>query len=331
MVYRKLARRVNFRISHRLHYSSTLLENLHLQTAQRKDESMVIVQLIGGLGNQMFQYALGRSLAISRGDRVSLHVGKLSSTFTINNAPHPAERSFGLDVFEIAADITTIEQLQNERANVIWTVTESGFGFFPEVLKECRNHRNLGLVGWWQSEQYFLENAEYIRNDFTFKASYNSPYPACLIAEIVESDSLCVHVRRTDVLKAENTKGAVELEYYARAVDAMRERTRVSRAFVFSDDIAWCKERLSLSLPATFVSSEAADQLHPADDLYLMSLCKHFVIASSTYSWWAAWLGKAAEKIVITPRKWFRNEDPSFKRDSYLTSTDLIPSAWLRI
>lgn len=279
----------------------------------------------------MFQYALGRSLAISRGDRVSLHVGALSSVFTINNASQVAPRSFGLDVFEIEADITTIEKLQSERANVIWTVTESGFGFFPEVLSECRNHRNLGLVGWWQSEQYFLEHAEEIRNDFTFKASYNSPYPACLIAEIAQPDSVCVHVRRTDVLKAENTKGAVELEYYARAIETMRERTRVARAFVFSDDIAWCKEQLSLSVPTTFVSSEDPDRLHPADDLHLMSLCKHFIIANSTYSWWAAWLGKAAEKVVITPRRWYRNEDPSFNGDSYLTSADLVPSTWLRI
>jgi hypothetical protein len=292
---------------------------------------MVVVQLLGGLGNQMFQYALGRSLAISRGDRLSLYVGKLSSLFRIGSAPQPDERSYGLDVFDIDADITTIEKLQNERANVIWTLTESGFGFFPEVLSECRNHRNLGLIGWWQSEQYFLENAEHIRNDFTLKASYNSPYPACLIAEIVQSDSVCVHVRRTDILKAENTTGPLELEYYARAIETMRERTQVSRAFVFSDDIAWCKGQLSLSLPTTFVSSEAPDQLHAADDLHLMSLCKHFVIANSTYSWWAAWLGKAAEKVVIAPRRWFRNEDPSFNGDSYLTSADLVPSTWLRI
>jgi hypothetical protein len=292
---------------------------------------MVVVQLIGGLGNQMFQYALGRSLAISRGDRLSLYLGRLSSSFTIGNAPQPDARSFGLDVFDIAADITTIEKLQSERANVIWTVTESGFGFFPEVLSECRNHRNLGLVGWWESEKYFLQNAEYIRADFTFKASYNSPYPADLAAEIVQSDSVCVHVRRTDILKAENTKGAVELDYYARAIEALREQTRAARVFVFSDDIAWCKGQLSLALPTTFVSSEAPDQLHPADDLYLMSLCKHFVIANSTYSWWAAWLGKAPEKVVITPRKWFRHENPSFKGDSYLTSAALSPTTWIRI
>lgn len=292
---------------------------------------MVVVQLIGGLGNQMFQYALGRSLAISRGDRLSLYVGNLASSFRIGSAPQPDARSYGLDVFDIEADITTIEKLQSERANVIWTVTESGFGFFPEVLSECRNHRNLGLVGWWQSEQYFLENAEHIRNDFTFKPNYNSPYPACLIAEIVQSDSVCVHVRRTDILKAENTTGPLELEYYTRAIETMREQTRISRAFVFSDDIAWCKGQLSLSLPTTFVSSDAPDQLHAADDLHLMSLCKHFIIANSTYSWWAAWLGKAAEKVVVAPRRWFRNEDPSFKEDSYLTSADLIPSTWLRI
>lgn len=292
---------------------------------------MVIVQLIGGLGNQMFQYALGRCLAISRRDRLFLHPGALHSSSRIGNATQPSARSFGLDAFTIAADITTIEKLQSERANVIWTVTESGFGFFPEVLTECRNHRNLGLVGWWQSEKYFLENAEIIRNDFQFKASYNSPYPASLASEIAQLDSVCVHVRRTDVLKTENPKGPVELDYYARAIEAMRERTPAAHAFIFSDDITWCKEQLSLSLPTTFVSSETPDQLHPADDLYLMSLCRHFVIANSTYSWWAAWLGNAPEKVVIAPRKWYRTDDPAAKGDSYLTSADLIPSTWIRI
>jgi hypothetical protein len=293
---------------------------------------MVVVKVIGGLGNQMFQYALGRSIAIARGDdSLLLHLEALSSSFTIANAPPPTPRSFGLDVFNIAAGITTLEKLQSERANVIWTLTESGFGFFPEVLTECRNHRNLGVVGWWQSEKYFLENAETIRNDFTLKPGYSSPYPDSLAAEIAQSDSVCVHVRRTDVLKTQNPKGPVELDYYSRAIEAMRERVPTAHAFVFSDDIAWCKEQLSFSLPTTFASSENPDQLHPADDLYLMSLCKHFVIANSTYSWWAAWLGKAAEKIVIAPRIWYRTDDPALRGDSYLTSDDLIPSAWIRI
>jgi hypothetical protein len=292
---------------------------------------MIVVRLIGGLGNQMFQYALGRTLAINRKDRLCLNLEALSPSFTIGNFPPPTPRSFGLDVLTIADEITTLDQLQNERANVIWTMTESGFGFFPEVLEESRFHRNLGLVGWWQTEKYFLEHAEIIRNDFQFKASYTSPYPASLAEEIAQPDSVCVHVRRTDVLKSTNPKGPMELDYYARAIDAMRDRIPAARVFVFSDDINWCKKELSLSLPATFVSSETPDELHPADDLYLMSLCRHFVIANSTYSWWAAWLGKAPEKVVIAPQRWYRTDDPALHGDSYLKSTDMIPSTWVRI
>ncbi len=292
---------------------------------------MVVVQLIGGLGNQMFQYALGRSLAIAREDSLFLNLGKLSSTFAIGNTSQSHPRSFGLDVFNIVADITSIEKLQAEHSNVIWTVTESGFGFFPEVLLECRNHRNLGIVGWWQSEKYFWDHAEVIRNDFTFKPEYSSPYPSRVAAEILQCDSICVHVRRTDVLKIENTKGPVDLDYYLRGVGAMLERVPAGRAFVFSDDIAWCRERLSLPLPVTFVSSESPDSLHAADDLYLMSLCKHFVIANSTYSWWAAWLGSFADKVVVAPQRWYRNEDLSSNTTSYLNSVDLIPNTWIRI
>jgi hypothetical protein len=291
---------------------------------------MVVVQLIGGLGNQMFQYAFGRTLVIYRSDMLFLHLARLPA-FAIGDALQSSSRSFGLDVFNIAAEITTLDKLQSERANVIWTITECGCGYFPEVLRESRNHSNLGLIGWWESEKYFLENAETIRNDFTFKDTYNSPYPASLVTEITQSDSVCVHIRRTDVLKATNMKGPLELDYYTHAVEVVRERIPSARAFVFSDDIAWCKEHVVLSMPTTFVSSENTRELHPADDLYLMSLCKHFVIANSTYSWWAAWLGKTPEKLVITPRRWFRTEVPSYEGDSYLTSTDLIPSTWIRI
>ncbi|MBN9614118.1 MAG: alpha-1,2-fucosyltransferase [Acidobacteriales bacterium] len=296
-----------------------------------KGQLMVIVKLIGGLGNQMFQYALGRSLAISRDDRLFLHLEALSPSFTINSAPEATARSFALDVFNIEADITTLERLQSERANVIWTMTESGFGFFSEVFSECKIHRNVGVVGWWQSEKYFLENAETISNDFQFKDSYKSPYPASIAEQITQSDSVCLHIRRTDVLKDEDPKGPVELGYYARAIEAIHEQLPGARVFVFSDDIHWCKEELSLPLPMTFVSSESTDQLHPADDLYLMSLCRHFVIANSTYSWWAAWLAKNPEKIVIAPRTWYRADDPAFKGDSYLTSADLVPNRWIRV
>ena len=279
----------------------------------------------------MFQYALGRKLAITRGDSLFLHPGKLSPTFAIGSDLHTHARSFGLDAFNIAADVTTIDKLQSEHANVIWTVTESGFGFFPEVLSECRNHRNLGVVGWWQSEKYFLDIADVIRNDLAFKPEYNSPYPAAVATEILQCDSICVHVRRTDVMKIENTKGPVALDYYFRAISTIQQQIPSGRVFVFSDDIAWCKERLSLSLPTTFVSSETPDKLHAADDLYLMSLCRHFVIANSTYSWWAAWLGRCAEKVVIAPHRWYRNEDSSSHATSYLNSIDLIPGTWLRI
>lgn len=295
---------------------------------------MIVVRLIGGLGNQLFQYALGRSLAIKRNDRLCLNLEALSPSFTIGTFPPPTTRDYGLDVFNIAAEIITLEQLQTERANVIWTLTESGCGFFPEVLGESQYHRNLGLIGWWQSEKYFLEHAETIRNDFQFKADYESPYARSLVEEIAQPNSVCIHVRRTDVLKATNLKGPMELEYYTRAIEAIRERVPDARAFVFSDDINWCKKELSLSIPTTFASSADPDQLHPADDLYLMSLCKHFVIANSTYSWWAAWLGGYVGKVIVAPRRWYRNEgSPSLSSNptSYLNSIDLVPQSWIRV
>lgn len=291
---------------------------------------MVVVQLIGGLGNQMFQYALGRCLAKRRNDELFLHLARLSSS-TVSSQAKPNARNFGLDVFEIAGEITTLDKLQQDRANVIWTITESGFGFFPEVLEASDCHRNIGLMGWWQSENYFIEIANTIRSDFEYKSSYEPPFSSSMLDMVRNCESVCVHIRRTDYSSEEDTKGALKLDYYLRALEVIGSRLNDPRLFIFSDEIAWCRANLTFPLPATFVSSDDLGLGHAADDFYLMSMCKHFVIANSTYSWWAAWLGKAPEKLIVAPLRWFKAEDNAETNKSYLCSNDLVPNTWIRV
>lgn len=285
---------------------------------------MIIVHLAGGLGNQMFQYALGCRLAERQGSEVLLEASQLP----VCVPPRP----LSLDMFNIRARMTSVEAIFGRAARALWTLSEAGNGFFPEVLEESHHHRDLLLQGWWQSEKYFADIEPLIRRDFTFKATYNSPYGQGFQKQLTAVNSVCLHVRRRDYLDPHCHLAFIDLDYYKQAADIIQSRVANPHFFVFSDDISWCRQNIRLRSPVTFVSSAQPDELHPVDDLYLMTLCKHFVIANSTYSWWAAWLCPFAGKIVVAPQHWFRQESDKNHTDLLVrSSADLIPESWIRI
>jgi hypothetical protein len=128
-------------------------------------------------------------------------------------------------------------------------------------------------------------------------------------------------VRRTDFL-TNPLNGFYEVDYYRRAEELIREHVPHPSYFVFSDDMEWCESNLSFAGPTQFVSQDFGP-LKFRDDLRLMSACKHFVVANSSFSWWAAWLNPDQTKMVIAPRAWFA--------DQSLDTKDLIPESWIRI
>ena len=283
---------------------------------------MTIVFLTGGLGNQMFQYACGRSLATKRGDELVLFIGALTNPLS--------KRQYSLSVFNIAARVeTTLDFVRS--TDVLWFAHQIDSRYNAAVF---RNHcENIALRGYWESEKYFSDAAGVIRHDFTFRSEIPEA-PAGLADQIAASESVCVHIRRTDTLRPGDPRGFVGTGYYEAAFRYMASRLEHPKFFIFSDDIEWCMGNLRIPHPHCFSPNDPAEvsRLSDSNELRLMSRCKHFIIANSTFSWWAAWLGGHAEKLVAAPRRWFVQEGlwhPGIVQT--FRSDDLIPTGWSRL
>lgn len=290
---------------------------------------MIAARLIGGLGNQMFQYAAGRSLALRHGCELrldtsdfvgySLHQGfELSSVFGIEcrqNDPLKQGRLLSWQRNRITRRLLKLwPSLQIGGLSV---VNEPHFHYWPGWLK-------LGspayLAGYWQSELYFNDFADQIRKDFQFIKPLD-PISAEIADEIHAGVSVSVHVRRGDyVTNSKNTAvyGLCEPSYYANAIEYMTDRLGPIRLFVFSDDIEWARANLPLGAHSnTFVShNKGVDSWR---DMQLMCMCQHNIIANSSFSWWGAWLNVSKNKIVVAPKKWFANDNDT---------KNLFPNGW---
>jgi hypothetical protein len=289
---------------------------------------MIIVKLMGGLGNQLFQYAAGRSLSIHKKTTLELDISGFDHV--------PAgvtKRKFELDAFDIPVSITSQSELDKRKQ----------FSFTDKALnKLLPNHRkryydephfhfdenfykasaSASIVGYWQSEKYFAPVANIIRKDLAFRQETISKNKN-LMEQIGSVNSVSVHVRRGDYVNDDHTArmhGNCGLDHYEAAVKLLDSKTSGMHLFVFSDDIAWAKDNFKFPFKTVFVEDSNA---HAIDDLYLMSHCKHNIIANSSFSWWAAWLNNNQDKIVIAPSKWFGE----FKADT----KDLYPAGWIKI
>ena len=288
---------------------------------------MIVVRLCGGLGNQMFQYAAGRRLAYVRKTELVLDLSWYRH-IPASNTP----RNYELDDYPIAARVTTAAeewwcQLHSNRVlrrvaflpRRWFNFREKSFEFDRSVLDLPDNTY---LDGYWQSHQYFDDIADLIRAEMTPSKLANPRNTAVQIA-IASAEAVSVHVRRGDYVTlktAATMHGSCSLDYYQAALATVASRTRAPHFFVFSDDVEWARANLTAPGPMTFVDHngpEAAFQ-----DLRLMSLCKHHVIANSSFSWWGAWLNPGKDKIIISPKTWFA--------DGRATCT-LIPSTWMRL
>jgi hypothetical protein len=176
----------------------------------------------------------------------------------------------------------------------------------------------LYLMGYWQSERYFLDQQKSIRRDFRYRqplAGRNS----VLAAEISARPSVSVHIRRGDYL-SDQIMDVCALDYYRAAAKFLEERIGCPAYYVFSDDTNWVLSHFDfLSCVTVIDHNKGLDSHH---DMQLMNRCKHHIIANSSFSWWGAWLNPSTEKIVVAPRTWFRDG-----RDD----SDLVPSQWIRL
>ena len=283
---------------------------------------MVIVKIIGGLGNQMFQYAYAKSLQL-KGHTVKLDITEFES--------YLLHGGYQLNHYTIDIEIASTEEirifknifskigkkLKIDRKSII----EKSLLFNKKYLSVNNNY----IEGYFQSEFYFIEHRKIIKEQFQIK-SLLSKFTEKIIKEIEKLDSSCsIHIRRGDYIsnnKAKNIHGSCSLDYYENAIKFLNEKGIDGQYFIFSDDIAWVKENLKVE-NAIYIDSE--EKRIPHEDIYLMSLCTYNIIANSSFSWWGAWLNSNPNKIVIAPKRWFLDE---LKEKE---SMDIIPYSWVRI
>lgn len=284
------------------------------------------------MGNQMFQYALGRQLAEQLGT---------SLTFDPTNLLYrnkPADfvyRNYDLDVFRPTSTnflvspalLSPIFNLRIKKLSQgvrrlitrnIPEVKEPHFHFSPEILAEARE--DAIYDGWWQSPKYFPDVEDQLRQDFRFSREI-IPESRELLSRIENSNAICLNVRRTDFLKVD-TLNATNKEYFLRGADYLGKKLSEPRFFVFSDDVAWCRENIKLGYPTEFVDHEHKG-FKFGNYMQLMTRCKHFLIPNSSFAWWAAWLNTGLEKNVVAPENWFT--DPG------IDTSDLVPTEWTRM
>ena len=274
-----------------------------------------MVKLYGGLGNQMFQFATGRALALRRRTELALDVTWFSDAGLRARTP----REFELSVFAFRAktlDRTAPSDALAKRQ--FRTVREPGFVFAPEVLDAPDDSL---LDGYWQSERYFADAEQQLRSDLRFKGRPSRRNRAMLRAIRRTREPVSLHVRRGDYVHDEKTHqfhGVAGLDYYDAAIDVIRQQVQDPQFFVFSDDPEWCRDNLELPESTTFVDHNSGKQSF--EDMRLMSNCRHHIVANSSFSWWGAWLAANKDKTVVAPRRWFADET--------IDTSYMLPAGW---
>ncbi len=283
---------------------------------------MIVVELQGGLGNQLFQYAFGRGLALKRGEELLLDESGLNNNKVIS-------RHYSLAPFNIEAQVARPEQIEKIKnrfgfASTLFRLFETKvlrnfhIGWEPHLLNSKKQY----FAGFFQSYKYLEQISESLRKEITLKEDLASKYSE-LLEKMASSDSVSLHIRRGDYVSDPNTKAAhytFGLEYYEAAMKLISEKIDNPVYFVFSDDIAWVKENLKINSSVIFVS---APSTHDYEELILMSKCKNNIIANSSFSFWGAWLNQNPTKIVIAPQKWNNVYVNEYK--------NLLPPDWLKI
>jgi len=286
---------------------------------------MIVVGLKGGLGNQLFQYALGRRLAIEHGcplilDDRALHSDPL--------------RNLALNQFQITQSLAKplsyplhgvgayLNPLYRSLpfTQPLTIANEKGFAFDPQVL-ECEGGTYLN--GYWQSERYFLPIRQTLLTDLAL-AKPLSTEQSKLAEQIVGVNAVSLHIRRGDYVSDSTTNsyhGLCDLNWYHRAVETITQDVSNAHFYIFSDDYAWATKNLQLNHPTYFIKPQQDG--YESIDMHLMSLCQHNIIANSSFSWWGAWLNQNPKKRVIAPANWFANAPHDTR--------DLIPTSWQRL
>ena len=282
---------------------------------------MIIIRMTGGLGNQMFQYALYLKLC-SMGREVKFDD---ITEYELDNARPVMLWAFGLTYPR--ADQEEINKITDGFLNLSHRIRRKLFGrksleyqekncnYDPQVLQRDPAY----LTGYFQSEKYFMDVEEQVRRAFTFSEGIWKGQDEEIrrkmqnfLGQIQGCESVSVHVRRGDYLEKEEIYGGIcTVAYYKSAIEYMQRKRKESRFFLFSNDPEWVREWVNANYRGDnrFVIIEGTQEETGYLDLFLMSRCKNHIIANSSFSWWGAWLDENPRKRVIAPAKWANNQE----------------------
>jgi len=302
---------------------------------------MIVIRFNGGLGNQLFQYALGRHLSLIHDRPLRFDTDGYTAT-----KPDTKQgiRLFGLGAFSVSGQPATPDELQPfkiyrrqgtavrlarlanrwipDRWRRYIVERKADFWRFRRSVLASPLAEQVLIEGFWQTEKYFEDIAPIIRNDLRLKqpAVHEN---AQMLAVICAVDSVSVHVRHGDnATNVAKENGVLPTAYYARAAGLITNHIRKPHFFVFSDDPDWAKAKLTLPGPTTFVVHNGDERNY--EDLRLMAACKHHIVGNSTFSWWGAWLGTKDGQIVWAPSKYLMQSDRDY-RDYYPSSWNILP------
>jgi len=257
----------------------------------------------GRLGNQMFQWAVLRALSVKYGLPIRIPVSKELHLIDAFNVPFEPLTSNNTDYYNII---------------------ESGFHYQPLLLTD---DRSVNLQGYFQSFKYFSSIEDTIRQDLTFKPIFRERCSEYLSSIRKDGYQLVsIHVRRTDYIDKDHSFAYIPVDrgYCQTALSILKVKLNTDKLQVlyFSDDIEWCKKNLPQNEDTFFPNRS------DIEDMCLMSMCDHNIIAGSTFSWWAAWLNTNKNKTVISPKHWFT---PYFESVIKYREEDLLPKDWILI
>jgi len=284
---------------------------------------------MGGLGNQMFQYAFGRYLSLKNKTELKFDIAWFPKSnynrkymLNIFNIDEKFANDSEINTLKYKIQLSYIINLLKKirKDNILFKKSyfnEKSFNYNPYLAETTLN--DAYLDGYWQSEKYFIDIKDIIKKDFTIKIKPDKKIIK-ILNEIKRENSVSIHVRRGDYIIDTHTNayhGVCPLEYYQKAVRIIKEKIKNPVYYIFSDDPEWVKNKLKLDIKyKTFEGN------NDFDDFRLMQNCKHHITANSSFSWWSAWLSEFEHKIVICPSKWF---------NSSINTSDLIPGKWIKI
>jgi hypothetical protein len=288
---------------------------------------MKIVNVIGGLGNQLFQYAFYLALKNKFTETIKLDVTRFD-TYELHNG-YELEKVFNIQ--ELYSTESEVENTHDGGSSIIKRfqrkfLLNSKLGLFERGQDQFfyneqlfgKSNINLFYKGYWQSFKYFQAIEDQVKAKLQFP-EMTEERNIRLIEYMGDKNTISIHVRRGDYINHPTLGGVCNSEYYAKSIQYIKNNVQKPVFIVFSNDISWCKYNLNLD-DSVYIDWNVGSNSYK--DMQLMSLCKHNIIANSSFSWWGAWLNNNVSKIVVCPERWINEKD---------VGTDVMPQQWHRV